>query len=126
MKVAEKHGRRSTDEFKLGDQVLAQNMKTLKWTIRGQVVDCRTADDGSTRSFVIKTDTGRNTLRNSRHLKFQAMKKNVRFADNDSNSDDGAVLNTRISDTATNEARVTDRAEKRVSARLAALAAARL
>ena len=48
MKVAEKLGRRSTDEFKLGDQVLAQNMKTLKWTIRGQVVDCRTADDGST------------------------------------------------------------------------------
>ena len=29
-KVAEKLGRRSTDEFKLGDQVLAQNMKTLK------------------------------------------------------------------------------------------------
>ena len=126
MKVAEKLGRRSTDEFKLGDQVLAQNMKTLKWTIRGQVVDCRTADDGSTRSFVIKTDTGRTTPRNSRHLKFQAMKKNVTFADDDSNSDDGAVLNTRINDTATNEARVTDRAEKRVSAILAALAAARL
>ena len=35
-KVAEKLGRRSTDEFKLGDQVLAQNMKTLKWTIRGK------------------------------------------------------------------------------------------
>ena len=75
---------------------------------------------------MVKTDTGRTTLRNSRHLKFQAMKKNVTFADNDSNSDDGAVLNTRINDTATNEARVTDRAEKRVSARLAALAAARL
>ena len=51
MKVAEKLRRRSTDEFKLGDQVLAQNM-----TIKGQVVDCRTADDVSTRSFVIKTD----------------------------------------------------------------------
>ena len=51
---------------------------------------------------------------------------NVRFADYDSNSDDGAVFTTRISDTATNEARVTDRAEKRVSARLVALAAARL
>ena len=54
------------------------------------------------------------------------MKKNVSFADNDSRTDDGAVLNRRISDTATNEARVSDRAEKRVSARLAALAAARL
>ena len=126
MKVAEKLGRRSTDEFKVGDLVVAQNMRTLKWTIRGQVVECRTADDGTTRSFIIKTDTGRTTLRNSRHLKFQAMKKNVRFADNDSKSDEEAVLNTRISDTATSEA---DRAEKpRVSARLAALrlAAARL
>ena len=121
MKVAEKLGRRSTDEFKVGDLVVAQNMRTLKWTIRGQVVECRTADDGSTRSFIIKTDTGRTTLRNSRHLKFQAMKKNVRFADNDSRTDDGAVLNKRISDTATHEARVSDRAEKRVSARLAAL-----
>ena len=76
-KVAEKLGRRSTDEFKLGDQVLAQNMKTLKWTIRGEVVDCRTADDGSTRSFVIRTETGRTTLRNRRHLKFQTLKKTV-------------------------------------------------
>ena len=89
-------------------------------------MECRTVDDGTTRSFIIKTDTGRTTLRNSRHLKFQAMKKNVRFADNDSKSDEEAVLNTRISDTATSEA---DRAEKpRVSARLVALrlAAARL
>ena len=125
-KVAEKLGRRSTDEFKLGDQVLAQNMKTLKWTIKGQMVDCRTADNGSTRSFVIKTDTGRTTLRNSRHLKFLALKKNVTFADDDSNSDDGTELNTRVDDTATNEAMETDRAEKRVSARLAASAAARL
>ena len=107
---------------------MAQNMRTLKWTIRGQVVECRTADDGTTRLFIIKTDTGRTTLRNSRHLKFQAMKKNVRFADNDSRTDDGAVLDTRVSDMATSEARVSDRAEKRVSARLAALrlAAARL
>ena len=64
------------------------------------------------------------TLRNSRHLKFQAMKKNVRFADNDCKTDEGAVLDTEISDMATREARVPDR----VSARLAALrlAAARL
>ena len=75
---------------------------------------------------MIKTDTGRTTLRNSRHLKFQALKKNVTFADDDSNSDDGAEVNTRVDDTATNEAMETDRAKKRVSARLAALAAARL
>ena len=89
-------------------------------------MDCRTADDGSTRSFVIRTDTGRTSLRNSRHLKFQALKKNVTFADDESNSDDGAEMNTKVDDTATNEALETDRGEKHVSARLAALAAARL
>ena len=66
----------------LGDKVLAQNMKPRKWTIRGEVVDSREADDGSTRSFVIRTENGRSTLRNARHLKFQALKKSVTFADN--------------------------------------------
>ena len=69
MKVAEKLGRRSTDEFKVGDLVVAQNMRTLKWTIRGQVIEARVADDGTTRSFMVKTETGRTTLMNSRHLK---------------------------------------------------------
>ena len=124
MKVAKKLGRRSTDEFKVGDLVVAQNMQTLKWTIRGQVIEARVADDGTTRSFIVETEAGRTTLRNSRHLKFQAMKKNVRFAGNDCGTDEGAVLETEISDMATREVRVPDR----VSARLAALrlAAARL
>ena len=125
MKVAKKLGRRSTDEFKVGDLVVAQNMRTLKWTIRGQVIEARVADDGTTRSFIVETEAGRTTLRNSRHLKFQAMKKNVRFAaDNDCGTDEGAVLKTDISDMAPSEVRVPDR----VSARLAALrlAAARL
>ena len=73
MKVAKKLGRRSTDEFKVGDLVVAQNMRTLKWTIRGQVIEARVADDGTTRSFIVETEAGRTTLRNSRHLKFQAM-----------------------------------------------------
>ena len=45
-KVADRLGRRSKDDFKLGDKVLAQNMKTMKWTIRGEVVESREADDG--------------------------------------------------------------------------------
>ena len=122
-KVAEKLGRRSTDEFKLGDQVLAQNMKTLKWTIRGEVVDCRTAEDGSTRSFVIRTESGRSTLRNSCHLKIQALKKSVTFADAASESDEQAGMDTDCDGAATAGAWETENGEKRVSARLAALAA---
>ena len=33
MKVAKKLGRRSVDEFKIGDLVVAQNMRTSKWTM---------------------------------------------------------------------------------------------
>ena len=49
------------------------------------------------------------------------MRKNVSFADNDCKTDEGAVLDTGISDMATREARVPDRVSARLSAlRLAA------
>ena len=96
---------------------MAQNMRTSKWTIRGKVIEARMAEDGTTRSFIVETEAGKTTLRNSRHLKFQTRKKNVRFtADNDCGTDEGASLQTDISDMATNEVRGPDR----VSARLAA------
>ena len=98
-------------------------MKTMKWTIRGEVTDCREADDGSTRSFVIRTESGRSTLRNARHLKFQALKKSVTFAEVASDSDKQAGMNTDCDEAATTGALETDNGEKRVSARLAALAA---
>ena len=94
-------GRRSKDDFHLGDKVLAQNMKTRKWTIRGEVVESRQAEDGSTRSFVIKTESGRCTLRNASHLKFQALKKNVTFADVASESDEQAGSDTDCDGAAT-------------------------
>ena len=122
-KVADRLGRRSKDDFHLGDKVLAQNMKTRKWTIRGEVVESRQAEDGSTRSFVIKTESGRCTLRNARHLKFQALKKNVTFADVASESDEQAGLDTDCDGAATADSLETDSGEQRVSARLAALAA---
>ena len=92
MKVVKKLGRRLVDEFKIGDLVVAQNMSTSKWTIRGKVVEGRMAEDGTTRSFVVETEEGKTTLRNSRHLKHQTRKKNVRFtADDDygTSADDG-------------------------------------
>ena len=118
MKVAKKLGRRSVDEFKIGDLVVAQNMRTSKWTIRGKVVEGRMAEDGTTRSFVVETEEGKTTLRNSCHLKHQTRKKNVRFtADDGYGTDEEASLQTDISDMVTSEVRGPDR----VSARLAAL-----
>ena len=98
LRVANKLGRRSVDEFRVGDAVVAQNIRTGKWNIRGTLKEGRTADDGTTRSWLVETEVGRTTLRNSRHMKHQ-VKKNVTFADtdefetsadegNDSNADD--------------------------------------
>ena len=92
----------------------------MKWTIRGEVVESREAEDGSVRSFIIKTESGRSTLRNARHLKFQIPKK-VSFAELASDSDETAEM-VSDNDEAAEIALETDTREpRRVSARLAAL-----
>ena len=48
-------------------------MKTMKWSIKGEVMEAREAEDGYAHSFIVRTEMGRTTLRNSRHIKFQAM-----------------------------------------------------
>ena len=118
MKVAKKLGDRSVDEFKTGDMVVAQNVRTGKWTIRGKVSKARTAKVGMSRSFVIETEAGKTTLRNSRHLRHQTKKMNVSFsAEVDSGIDDEATLQSDTSDLVTVPVSCPDR----VSARLAAL-----
>ena len=87
LRVAEKLGRRSADEFKEGDAVVAQNIKTGLWNIRGTLKEGREADDGTTRSWLVETETGNITLRNSRHLKHQ-VKKNIKFADGEESADE--------------------------------------
>merc|ERR1712215_314227 len=87
--VAKKLGRRSVDEFRVGDAVVAQNIRTGKWNIRGTLKEGRTADDGTTRSWLVETETGSTTWRNNRHLKHQ-VKKNVTFAEFDTSADEGS------------------------------------
>ena len=118
--ISDRLGRRSKDEFHVGDQVLVQDMRTMKWSIKGKVMEAREAGDGTTRSFIIRTEMGRTTLRNARHMKFQQLSpKRVTFADNheaddsDSPGDDTAAAGR----TETDEAAV---AAPRASARLAA------
>ena len=89
LEVAKKLGRRSADEFKEGDAVVAQNIKTGLWNIRGTLKEGRVADDGTTKSWLVETETGNTTLRNNRHLKHQ-VKKNVKFADSDASADTSA------------------------------------
>ena len=122
-KTADKLGRRSKDHFKIGDKVLCQDMKTMKWTIRGEVVESREAEDGSVRSFIIKTESGRSTLRNSRHIKFQVPKR-VSFSELASNSDETAEI-TSDNDEAAGIELETEQ-PRRESARLAARTGSKL
>ena len=123
MKIANRLGRRSKDEFHVGDEVLVQDMKTLKWTIKGTVMEARTAEDGTTRSFFIRTEMGRSTLRNARHMKFQQLSpRRVTFADADSHEADDSDSNdddtTAEGGTGTAEtATTTPRASARLAAR---------
>ena len=116
-KTAEKLGRRSKDDFKEGDKVVCQDMTTMRWTIKGEIVEGREAEDGSARSFIIRTDSGRTTIRNSHHIKFQAANR-VSFSEDivefASDSDDESAEIGLETDS---------REPRRASARLAALTA---
>ena len=118
--VAQKLGRRSADTFKKDDLVVAQNSRTGKWTIRGRITKTRTAEDGTTRSFEVKTDAGKTTLRNARHLRHQTKKMQVKWAVNvDTQPDDEANVEFDTSSSRPGTSLVTQ--PSRTSERLAAL-----
>ena len=95
MAIAQKLGRRSADVFKKDDLVVAQNSRTGKWTVRGRIIKTRTAEDGTVRTFEVKTESGTTTLRNARYLRHQTKKKDVRWAaDGATKPDDAAEPDT--------------------------------
>ena len=118
-RITDRLGRRSKDDFHVGDRVLCQDMKTMKWSIKGEVMEAREAEDGSARSFIVRTEMGRTTLRNSRHIKFQAMvPKRVSFADT---ADTDSGIDSDGDETAVRSAETDEAADApRTSARLAA------
>ena len=95
----------------------------MKWTIRGEVVESREVEDGSVRSFIIKTENGRSTLRNARHLKFQIPKK-VSFAELANDGDETAEMASDNDEAAGIELETEQ--PRRESARLAARTGSKL
>ena len=69
IKLAEKKGRQSRDEFKNGDKVLLRCPKTKRWVQEGLVVQERNSDNGVPVSFVIELDTGHRTIRHKSHMR---------------------------------------------------------
>ena len=59
--------------------------------MRGRIVETREAEDGTSRSFVIKTESGSKTLRNARFIRHQTKKKDVSWIDEGQETDDAAA-----------------------------------
>ena len=118
--AAKRLGRRSVDTFKPNDLVVAQNSRTGKWTIRGRITKARTAEDGTSRSFEVRTEAGKTTLRNARHLRHQTKKMQVKWAVNvDTQPDDEANVEFDTSSSRPGTSLVTQ--PSRTSERLASL-----
>jgi len=131
LEIAKKLGRRSADIFKKNDLVVCQNPRSGKWTVRGRIIRGRKAEDGSERTFEVKTETGSTTLRNARFIRHQTKKKEISWAADGTKPDGAAALKTKPDDAA---ARGTDSSpdspdssgtevateQRRVSERLAA------
>ena len=69
IKLAERKGRQSRDQFKEGDKVLLRDPKTKRWVTEGLIVQERNSDNGFPVSFVIELDTGHRTIRHKSHMK---------------------------------------------------------
>ena len=66
---AKARGRTSRYDYKVGDHVYIQDIRTKKWDIKGRIVEERPESDGSCpRSFLVETDLGGTNLRNARYL----------------------------------------------------------
>ena len=70
LQIVDRLGRNSADDFKVGDDVLLQNVQTKKWDIVGTISEARFADDGQTISFFVTTADGAEYLRHKRLIKF--------------------------------------------------------
>merc|ERR1711954_92546 len=70
LKMAKKQGRRSADEFKEGDSVRTQDMRSGRWDKSGIIEEVRISDDGQSVSFIIGLPDGRKTIRYRSHLRF--------------------------------------------------------
>ena len=95
LEIEQKLGRRSADVFKKDDLVVCQNPRTCKWTVCGRIIKARTAEDGSVRTFEVKTESGSTTLRNARFIRHQTKKKDVSWTADGQKPDDAAETQTK-------------------------------
>ena len=96
-KLAEKLGRRSKDHFEPGDKVVLQDVVSLKWRVKGIIIEGRISEDGTGRSYLVKKENGKTTIRSARHIRFAARRENLRVRFEES-------ISNEVSDDSGNEA----------------------
>ena len=63
LKLAQKLGRRSQDHFLPGDKVVLQDHVSLKWSLKGVIVEGRVSEESTVRSYVVKKENSREFVR---------------------------------------------------------------
>ena len=67
--LAQRRGHFNSDTFSVGNRVRVQDPASRMWNILGVVSSEIAADDGSTRSYEVETDSGQVLVRNGSHIK---------------------------------------------------------
>ena len=67
--LAEKRGHYNHDSFKVGDRVRVQDPESRRWNILGEVTSEIKAEDSSTKSYKVRSDSGQELIRNGSHIR---------------------------------------------------------
>ena len=64
--------------------MVLQDVVSLKWRVKRVIMEGRTSEDGTVRSYALNRESGREILRNAKHIKLAAIRgnKKVTFAEN--------------------------------------------
>ena len=87
--------------------MVLQDHVSLKWNLKGVIVEGRVSEDGTIRSYVVKKENGRETIRSSQHIKFATKRseRKIRFSDseNETIETDDELANNFVDTTSENE-----------------------
>ena len=77
--------------------MVLQDVVSLKWRVKGIIIEGRISEDGTVRSYLVKKENGKTTIRSARQIKFAERKENLRVRFEES-------ISNEVSDDSGNEA----------------------
>ena len=94
-KLANKPGKKSSEEFKPGDKVIIQETtgRRKEWIETGVIDEARVSDDGTNQSFILTLDKEGSYLRNKRFIKH--LRDTITMNRDDDQQQNPPYMNTR-------------------------------